>query len=64
MSHKDAVSKKAVKGRFNSVTHHNLVHKPIPLPEAMKIHDAKAAVDKKWDTLKNLPACRESKSTK
>ena len=30
----------------NSLQHHNLVHKFIPLPQAMKIPAAKAAVDK------------------
>ena len=30
----------------NSVLHYNLVHKFIPMPQAMKIPDAKAAVDK------------------
>ena len=31
---------------FTSMTHHNSVHKFIPMPQAMKIPDAKAAVDK------------------
>ena len=31
---------------FNSMSYYNLVHKPTPLPEAIKIPDAKAAVDK------------------
>ena len=31
---------------YNSMTHYNLVHKFIPMPQAMKIPDAKAAVDK------------------
>ena len=35
----------ACKG-FNSITHHNLVYKFLPMPQAMKIPDAKAAVDK------------------
>ena len=30
------------------MTHCNLVHKFIPMPQAMKIPDAKAAVDKEW----------------
>ena len=30
----------------NSLQHHNLVHKFIPVPQAMKIPAAKAAVDK------------------
>ena len=33
----------------NSVLHYNLVHKFIPMPQAMKIPDAKAAVDKEWE---------------
>ena len=31
---------------MNSLSHYNLVHKLIPMPQAMKIPDAKAAVDK------------------
>ena len=30
----------------NSLQHYNLVHKIIPMPQAMKIPAAKAAVDK------------------
>ena len=33
---------------FKSKSHYNLVHKFIPVPQAMKIPDAKAAVDKDW----------------
>ena len=32
----------------NSLQHYNLVHKFIPMPQAMKIPEAKAAVDKEW----------------
>ena len=32
----------------NSLQHYNLVHKFIPVPQAMKIPAAKAAVDKEW----------------
>ena len=39
----------AVKGE-NSSQHYNLVHKFIPMPQAMKIPAAKAAVDKEWET--------------
>ena len=35
----------------NSLQHYNLVHKFIPMPQAMKIPAAKAAVDKEWETL-------------
>ena len=32
----------------NSLQHYNLVHKFIPMPQAVKIPAAKAAVDKEW----------------
>ena len=36
-------------GKGNNLLHHyNLVHKFIPVPQAMKIPAAKAAVDKEW----------------
>ena len=37
------------------VFHHGVVHKPVALKDAMNTSDAKSAVDKEWDTLKNLP---------
>ena len=37
----------------NSLQHYNLVHKFIPMPQAMKIPAAKAAVDKEWEKLEN-----------
>ena len=40
----------------NSLQHYNLVHKFIPVPQAMKIPAAKAAVDKKWEKLEKIPA--------
>ena len=33
----------------NSLQHYNLVHKFIPMPQAMKIPAATAAVDKEWE---------------
>ena len=33
----------------NSLQHYNVVHKFIPMLQAMKIPAAKAAVDKEWD---------------
>ena len=36
---------------MNSVTHYSLVHKFVPMPQAMKIPDAKAAVEKEWEKL-------------
>ena len=40
----------------HSVLHYNLVHKFIPMPQAMKIPDAKAAVDKELKKLETIPA--------
>ena len=40
----------------NSVMHYNSVHKFILMPQAMKIPDAKAAVDKEWKKLETIPA--------
>ena len=40
----------------NSLQHENLVHKFIPVPQAMKIPAAKAAVDKEWETLEKISA--------
>ena len=36
--------------------HYNLVHKFIPMPQAMKIPAAKAAVDKEWEKLDKISA--------
>ena len=40
----------------NSLQHNNLVHKFNPVPQAMKIIAAKAAVDKEWEKLEKIPA--------
>ena len=40
----------------NSLQHYNLVHKFIPMPQAMKILAAKAAVDKEWEKLEKNSA--------
>ena len=40
----------------NSVQHHDLVHKFIPMPQAMSIPAAKAAVDKEWEKLEKISA--------
>ena len=37
------------------MTHKNLVHKFTPMPQAINIPDAKAAVDKEWKKLKTIP---------
>ena len=49
--HEDSVSAKGI----NSVSHYNLVHKLILMPQAMKIPDAKAAVEKEWEKLVEMP---------
>ena len=40
----------------NSRQHCNLVHKFIPVLQAMKIPAATAAMDKEWENLENIPA--------
>ena len=35
----------------NSLQHYSLVHKFIPMPQAMKIPAAKAAVDEEWEKI-------------
>ena len=40
----------------NSLQQYNLVHKFIPMPPAMKIHAAEAAVEKEWEKLEKIPA--------
>ena len=40
----------------NSLQQYNLVHKFIPVPQAMKILAAKAAVEKEWEKLEKIPA--------
>ena len=51
-THEDRIAEKG----FTSMTHYNLVHKFIPMPQAMNIPDAKAAVDKEWKQLETIPA--------
>ena len=45
----------------NSLQHYNLVHKFIPMPQAMKIPAAKAAVDKEWEKLEKISAVNLTK---
>ena len=40
----------------NSLQHYNLVHKFIPVPQAMKIPATKAAVDKEFEKLEKISA--------
>ena len=41
---------------MNSLSHFYLVHKFIPVPQAMTIPDTKAAVDKEWEKQEKIPA--------
>ena len=41
---------------YNSMNHYNVVHKFIPMHQAMKIPDAQAAVDREWKKLETIPA--------
>ena len=50
--HEDHIARKG----DNSLQHKNLVHKSIPMLQAMKISAAKAAVDKEWEKLEKIPA--------
>ena len=47
----------------NSLQHYNLVHKSIPMPQAMKILTAKAAVDKECEKLQKISAWNLTKVT-
>ena len=51
-NHEDHI---AGNGEF-SLQHYNLVHKFIPMPQALKIPAAKAAVDKEWEKLEKISA--------
>ena len=50
--HEDHIAGKG----YYSMTHYNLVHKFIPISQAMKIPDAKAAVNKELKKLETVPA--------
>ena len=52
---KDHEDRIAGKG-FNSLSHSHLAHKFIPVPQAMKIPDATAAVDKELEKLEQMSA--------
>ena len=43
----------------NSLQHYNLVHKFIPMPQAIKIPAAKAPVDKVWEKLEKVRSKKE-----
>ena len=46
---------------YNSISDFNLVHKFLPLPQAMKIPHAQAAVHKEWKKLETIPAWQVEK---
>ena len=50
--HDDHIAEKG----FHSLSHHNLVHKFVPMLQAIKNLDATAAVDKGWEKLEKLPS--------
>ena len=50
-----------LRGGFNSLSQSNLVHKLILVNQAMKILDAKAAFDRKWEELEQFPASSVTK---
>ena len=56
-NHEDHISGKGV----NSLSHYTLGHQFIPMPEALKIPNAKAAVEKKWEKLDRHGSRRKSK---
>ena len=55
--HKDHIADNG----FTSMTHYNLVHNFILVPQTKKIPDAKAAVDKEWKKLETIPAWQMEK---
>ena len=55
--HEDHIAEKG----FHSLGHYNLVHKFVPMHQARKIPDAKAALDKEWENLEKLPAWQMTK---
>ena len=56
-NHEDHIAGKGM----NSLSRYNLVHTFIPMPQAMKIPAAKAAVEKEWEKLENVPAWQLTK---
>ena len=50
--HEDHIARKG----NNSLQRYNFVHKFIPMPQALKIPAAKAAVDKEWEKLEKISA--------
>ena len=55
--HEDHIAGKGM----SSVSHYKIVHTFIPTPQAVKIPDAKAAVEKEWEKLEKIPAWQLTK---
>ena len=58
--HQDHITEKGT----NSLNHYCLVQKFIPMPQAMKIPDAKEAVDKEWEKLEKKSSMTADESQK
>ena len=58
--HEDHIAGKG----HNALQHYNLVHKFIPMPQAMKIPAAKAAVDREWENLEKFLGVEPDESQK
>ena len=56
--HEDHIAGKG----YNSMTNYNLVPKSTPMPQAMEVPYAKAAVDKEWKKLETIPAWQLDKA--
>ena len=56
-NHEDHIAEKSM----NSLSRYNLVHKFIPMLEAIKIPDAKAAVEEEWEKLEQILAWQLTK---
>ena len=55
--HYQIIMKTILPGKgYNSLHYYNLVHKFIPMPQAIKIPAAKAAADKEWENLEKISA--------
>ena len=55
--HEDHLARKGI----NSLNHYNLVHKFVPVPQAMKIQMQKQQLIKNWKNLKKIPAWQLTK---
>ena len=58
-THENHIARKGI----NPLNHHNLVHKFIPVRQAMKIPKANATVEKGWEKLEKISALQLTKVT-